>query len=349
MPDQKQELSTQLANPTTQNLPAWMAGITGRLDEALSAGEVIIKSGFAPKGYTSPQAVVVACAMGARLGLDPFTAMAGIAVVNGRPTLYGDAMLAVCQNHPAWGGMIVEWEGSDDSTTCMVTIKRKGTEPYTGQFSIREAKTAQLWNKQGPWSNHPRRMLEMRARGYALRGAFADALAGFMCREEMEDLVHAEATVVHTEPARPEPARTAGPTQHYDPAPSEDPPEEKPKPRARRAATAATAAAEAKQEPEKGQQEKPPAADPHAAKVAANALFKRLTTICEEQGGPRSYPREIMLRVSKLHGADSPKDLPDSACEALGRDIKALDEVADDLAAVEALMCDWEQSAAQQE
>lgn len=349
MSDQKQELTTQLASPQ-QNLPTWMAGITGRLDEALSAGEVIIKSGFAPKGYTSPQAVVVACAMGARLGLDPFSAMAGIAVVNGRPTLYGDAMLAVCQNHPAWGGMTVTWEGEGDGTTCIVTIKRKGVEPYSGQFSIREAQTAGLWNKQGPWTNHPRRMLEMRARGYALRGAFADALAGFMCREEMEDLKEVEHTVVET--AKPEAARVSRPAQpEVQPSPKASEPTKTAARRGRTVDVKAESSQQREDEPEQIAKPEPEPAKPvgHPARVAANDLFAALKKTVADTDGDKSFPMEVMVRLSKLHGANSPKDIPDMALDALARDVQALGEVAHDLDQVESLLADWEMGQQQDE
>jgi hypothetical protein len=175
--------------------------------EAMKCAEWLAKCDLVPKGYQGkPHDIVVAAAMGARLGLDPFSALAGIAVVNGRPTLWGDAMLAVCQQRSDWGGMSVEWKGEGETLACSVTIVRvtaHGQQSYTGRFSVADAKTAGLWKKQGPWTQYPSRMLELRARAYALRGSFADALAGFHAREEMEDLPPADATV---RPADPVPA-----------------------------------------------------------------------------------------------------------------------------------------------
>ena len=55
-------------------------------------------------------------------------------------------------------------------------------------FSVANAKTAKLWGKQGPWTQYPERMLAQRARGFALRDAFPDALKGIITREEAEDI-----------------------------------------------------------------------------------------------------------------------------------------------------------------
>ena len=55
-------------------------------------------------------------------------------------------------------------------------------------FSVANAKTARLWGKQGPWTQYPERMLAQRARGFALRDAFPDALKGIITREEAEDI-----------------------------------------------------------------------------------------------------------------------------------------------------------------
>lgn len=201
--------------PTGHTLPAWMGGITAALPEALAAGKVIIDSGFGPKDCKGPAAIVVAVAMGARLGLDPFTAIHGIAVVNGRPSLFGDALLAVCQNHPQWEDFVEEWTGKkyDDDFTAHCTVLRKGRKPKTETFSVADAKKAGLWGKQGPWSAQPQRMMMMRARAFALRGAFGDALAGFHSREEMEDSEPIDVTASASVRSEPKPAkkRAVGP------------------------------------------------------------------------------------------------------------------------------------------
>jgi hypothetical protein len=67
-----------------------------------------------------------------------------------------------------------------------VTVKRKGMSPVVSRFTVGDAKRANLWEKAGPWKQYPRRMMEMRARGFALRTAFADVLNGIHLTEEIE-------------------------------------------------------------------------------------------------------------------------------------------------------------------
>jgi hypothetical protein len=64
-------------------------------------------------------------------------------------------------------------------------------------LAVAEAKKAGLWGKGGPWTQYPRRMLQMRARGFALRDAFPDVLRGLVTAEEAADYTHVE-----TEPVR---------------------------------------------------------------------------------------------------------------------------------------------------
>jgi hypothetical protein len=67
-------------------------------------------------------------------------------------------------------------------------IKRKGLEERTFSFSIKDAIKAKLWGNYGPWTDYPRRMLLMRARGFALRDTFADVIGGLMLLEEAKDI-----------------------------------------------------------------------------------------------------------------------------------------------------------------
>lgn len=181
------KMTNQITAITT---PAWTAGIYGQLDAARPVAELLAKSELVPKQFAGkPNDILIAGAMGARLGLDLFSALAGIAVVNGRATLWGDALLAVCQQHAQFGDYQQEVEGDGENMSARVTVTRKGRSPHVETFSVSDAKRAGLWGKQGPWTQHPKRMLALRARAFALRTVFADALAGFHAREEMDDAI----------------------------------------------------------------------------------------------------------------------------------------------------------------
>ena len=143
----------------------------------------ILTSGMAPKAFGSPEAVVVAMQAGMEVGLTPKQAVQSIAVINGRPTMWGDACLALCIAHADFEDIseVVE----NDLATCVV--KRRGRSDVRRTFSMADAKRAGLLGKAGPWSQYPQRMLQVRARGFALRDAFPDALRGIGIREEVQD------------------------------------------------------------------------------------------------------------------------------------------------------------------
>ena len=54
------------------------------------------------------------------------------------------------------------------------------------RFTIADAKTAGLWSKGGTWKTHPKRMLKYKARAFALRDKFPDALNGMHMKEEIQ-------------------------------------------------------------------------------------------------------------------------------------------------------------------
>jgi len=155
--------------------------------EAMQIAEMLSKSQMVPKSYQGkPQDTLVAMMMGSELGLNPIQSLQNIAVINGKPSIYGDAMLALVQNHPAFGGIQESLDEATQVATCVVW--RKGGEKHTVTFSQADAKQAGLWGKTGPWTQYPKRMMTFRARGFALRDQFADALAGLISREEAEDM-----------------------------------------------------------------------------------------------------------------------------------------------------------------
>ena len=156
--------------------------------EALEFGRLISQSGMVPKDYQgNVGAVLVAMQMGAEVGLSPMAAIQNISVINGRPSLWGDAMLAVVTSHPECEDVVEEFDPQRMLATC--TVIRRGRQPVTRAFSMDDAQTAGLSGKQGPWKQYPKRMLQMRARSWACRDAFPDALRGIRCAEEEQDAV----------------------------------------------------------------------------------------------------------------------------------------------------------------
>jgi hypothetical protein len=88
---------------------------------------------------------------------------------------------------PGWQDIEETFDSATRTATCIV--KRAGRTPVTETFSWLDAEKAGLTKKDGPWQTNPKRMLKMRARGFALRDMFADRLQGIVSAEEAEDYV----------------------------------------------------------------------------------------------------------------------------------------------------------------
>lgn len=159
------------------------------LDEAMRFSDMLAKSSMVPKAYQGkPEDVLVAVQWGKELGLAPLQALQNIACINGKPSVYGDTAMALVQNSPVCDNIeeFIENEGTPNPTAVCVA-HRKNRTPITARFSVEDAKRAGLWGKQGPWTAYPKRMLQMRARGFALRDAFPDVLKGLITVEEAND------------------------------------------------------------------------------------------------------------------------------------------------------------------
>lgn len=156
------------------------------VEEVFRLATAIAKSGLAPNGIKGVEQITIAIMHGAEIGLPPMQAVQRIAVVNGRPAIWGDAVPALLLSR---GFRLVEtMDGVEDArgATCCV-IRPDGTK-IERRFSIGDAKVAGLWGRAGPWKQYPDRMLQMRARGFAARDGAADVLAGLYIAEEAQDI-----------------------------------------------------------------------------------------------------------------------------------------------------------------
>jgi hypothetical protein len=153
-----------------------------RLAKALAAAGDMV----APAFRGNPEATLAAILRGMEVGLAPMQALSSIAVINGRPVIWGDALPALVQRR---GHHVdVEYEGSGDTLVAVATLTRGDTgRQIVRRFGIADAKRAGLLGKPGPWQQYPQRMLAHRARSWALRDGAADVLMGIQIAEEVQD------------------------------------------------------------------------------------------------------------------------------------------------------------------
>lgn len=258
------------------------------MDDVYRLSKAIASSGIAPRGYTKgrgaskeadPEAIMVGIMHGLEVGLTPMAALQSIAVINGMPTIWGDGAIALVYASGEVEDIEEAFEGKpyDDDFAAVCRIWRRGRKrPTESRFSVDDAKRAGLWQdsatKRGqvwknntlvwtddapndsPWYRYPKRMLQMRARSWALRDSCADILRGLSIREEVEDMPRGEpeaapmtarqAAVASAPPPPEEPPAIAAPAAETtlpaseppvddaafedDAPPPEDPPEDAP-------------------------------------------------------------------------------------------------------------------------
>ena len=175
-------MSTELTAYEPRNL--------GELEQF--AGRVT-RTGLVPTAYKNkPDDAMVAMMYGKECaGLGPLISLQSIAVINGKPAFYGDAMPGIAFNKGMIRDMEESFEGKpyDDDFAAVCIVTRPSGTKVTQRFSVADAKKASLWNKQGPWTQYPQRMLQWRARSWAIRDAAPHLLFGPSV-EELQEQPH---------------------------------------------------------------------------------------------------------------------------------------------------------------
>lgn len=188
---------TQLAvqeQPIKRPIVATDRGVQlASLSQMQKFAEVAVNSGIYGRDMT-PAVAIIKIQAGMELGLSPVWSLTNIMVVNARPSVWGDALLGIVLNNPQCEDVIETSEGGElydkagkinDSYSAVCEVRRKGRLPVIRKFSVADARRAGILGKNvhGAYQG---RMLQMRARSWACRDAFADALRGLGVREEME-------------------------------------------------------------------------------------------------------------------------------------------------------------------
>lgn len=179
------------------------------IEEAFRMADAIFLSGMYPESYAADaerktgrqmgvidrqattSRIMVGIQKAMEVGLPPISGLSSIYIVNNRPTIFGDGIPALLYS----SGKVTrfkEWsegEWGTDGYVCKCLIQRNDIEdPIEREFSWADAKKAGLIGKSGPWTTHPKRQLQMRARGFAARDGAADILNGLGIYEEVIDI-----------------------------------------------------------------------------------------------------------------------------------------------------------------
>jgi len=167
------------------------------LQEAMQYSELLAQSDIIPKNYKGKAGdILVAIQWGAEIGLSPLQALQNIATINGRASLWGDSVLALVQG----SGKLEYIHETVENGIATCRVKRINQPEHVSTFGEEDAKMAGLLGKQGPWTQYPKRMMQMRARSFALRDQFADVLKGISVAEEVQDMPDSSNVITPDEP-----------------------------------------------------------------------------------------------------------------------------------------------------
>lgn len=215
--------STAVVKAPLRGGSAVTAIIPTDLDQVWRLAQMAAVGKMAPKSLVdgkNKDEAIAACAIailaGAELGLTPLMALRSYAVVNGRPSLWGDGIKAVVRQ----SGRCEYIRTGSDQTLGWCEAKRSDTgETKRVEFTFEQAKLAGLDKKSGPWSQGYRDvMMERRATNRCLNDLFADVLGGIVDADEaMEDGPIVDAPQpTRSQPPAPPPEEEAIDVEEFD-------------------------------------------------------------------------------------------------------------------------------------
>lgn len=136
---------------------------------------MLVKSGMIPSSIRTPEAAIAIMLKGRELGIPPMQAFAQISVINGKPAIGAELMLArIYERYPNAEIDIVRREADG----CEIQARRNPKRKMTSfKFDLEDAKRAGVLGKDS-WAKYPRAMFYWRAVTEMARALWPECLAG---------------------------------------------------------------------------------------------------------------------------------------------------------------------------
>lgn len=134
----------------------------------------LVRSGMLPNCIKKPEQAIAIMQKGAELGVPPMYAFAHIHVIQGKPTMSAELMMAQIHKHqPNAQINILRY----DNEACEIEAIRPNCKPAKFSFTIEDAKRAELLSNP-TWRKYPRAMLRSRCVSEMARTLFSDCISG---------------------------------------------------------------------------------------------------------------------------------------------------------------------------
>lgn len=150
------------------------------IDQIEKAGKYIAQSKLF--GVKTPDEAIALMLIAQSEGRNPFEAARDYHIIQGRPALKADAILARFQK----AGGQVEWLEYTDAKVSATFSHSQGGK-ITIDWTMERAKQAGLTSKDN-WRNYPRQMLKARVISEGVRVVYPGACSGIYSVEEVQDM-----------------------------------------------------------------------------------------------------------------------------------------------------------------
>ena len=144
------------------------------LPEKIEYARFLAKSGLLPRSYQDhPENILYAYEYGELLGLHPMAAIAGIHVIDGKPSISAGLMSALVRR----AGHRIRVQGDGERARCQIVRSDDPGFTYSAVWDMARAKQAGLLSKSN-WQHYPAAMLKSRCVSECCRDACQEVLLG---------------------------------------------------------------------------------------------------------------------------------------------------------------------------
>lgn len=173
-------MSTELA---TTERSATLAFEPSDFRGAYQMAEMLVKSRLLPKGADTPEKAFTIIVTGRELGLTAMQSLRSIHVIDGKPSLSADLMMALVKRSPEC--LFFRLVKSTAQMAEFQTHRKGEPTPTTLSFTIAEAQQAGIASKP-VWRQYPAAMLRARCIAALSRAVYPDLMMGIYETDELE-------------------------------------------------------------------------------------------------------------------------------------------------------------------